>query len=78
MPRNVFMQIRVPKALGGSWGPGCPLGFDLYDSAQGEEVKLPRLLIADTLSSPVPKSEGYFDFAQYRLGGTLSEVGKGH
>jgi hypothetical protein len=25
--------------------------------------------------SPVPKSEGYFDFAQYRLRGTLIVVG---
>jgi len=27
------------------------------------------------IPSPVPKSEGYFDFAQYRLGGTLIVVG---
>ena len=24
--------------------------------------------------SPVPKGEGYFDFAQYRLGGTLNWI----
>jgi hypothetical protein len=28
--------------------------------------------------SPVPKSEGYFDFAQYRLRGTLSVVWKSY